>query len=1039
MTTRRLFARALAGLAVTLLLLGAFAWGAVVALSRGWQRERVRAAVEAELSSALADAGIRGELRIGAITGPLYPRLELHDLTLRRDGVTLLRVGVADLELDLRRLYPERRVIVSRLLLQDAALSLAPDASGTWPWELEPAEATPVAGPDEERPFSLEIRELVIAAARVDGTWTQAGRPSHVSGTLAASLDTWALPRAGNPGWPASASASLALDPGLVGGRALLGAELAAALDGSRLRLAPSHLESAFGKLRVSGETDLAGWLDPSAPASAVLECDADSLDLAILLARPELAGNFGGRLRAEATHSPGTPLRDTRAELSLVLAKSRVGRVAIASGEVRASYDGGRWSLDRALIRSNAGRLSAQGHGDLDRIAALDAELEISDLGALAEIASADAHGAARAKLHLTGRWQAPVGSAELATRDLRVGDLALGSLRLHARSTEPDRYRIEPLVLEGPTLSVAADGPVLLRRIANGVRVERAKLRTPEGETLEASGSVSSESVNALRVEISRVALARVGSLAGVRQPLGGHLSGVVTADGPLPRPALAGRLAWDAPQLGDVAADSISVDLVTRDGVLRADGNIAARGRDLLRASFAMPWSARSDLSRALSRPETMLQISGTDLDLSLVQELAPATLKRVEGRASVRLELHGGTPEPSLDGELSIANAAWEIPALAQHFGPLDAHLVLDRESLRIDRFLLRAGDTGSAQLSGEVRLRDLEPAAADLQLAVHEFPFRWQTLLQATADGAIHIEGPPDALAARGLIRLSGLHYSLAGGTDPLLGEVTVRDSRITPRRSRAPRESPPDLYDRASVDVKVDIASDGRVQGQGANLEIEGQLLAAKRPGAPLLVTGAIDTQRGSYRIRGKTFIVERTHVAFTGRPDLDPDLDVRAMHRVRDIRVYALVTGRASAPQIQLSSDPPYPQDDVLALLLFGKTRDELGQQQAGALQSALAGTAGAAALDSLTDKLGFDIPIDTVEVEDGATGGDTRVGLGGYLTEDVFVRYGRGIGADAESDVRVDWRFRKHWSVETSISTRGDSSADLVWTYDY
>jgi translocation and assembly module TamB len=1039
MSKRRLFALALAALTGALLLVVVLSGAALVAVSRGWQRERVRSAAETLLSGVLADAGIRGELRIGAVTGPLYPRLVLSDVALERDGVTLLRVGSAELEFDLRHLYAERRVIVSRLRLEGTTLSLAPDARGAWPWELEPASAAQPAATDEERPIALELRELELAPASVDATWTQAGRPSHVAGTLAASLHGWVLPRAGNPSWPESASASLALAPGLVAGRALLGAELAAELDGSRLRLAPSHFESTFGKVRISGDTDLAGWLDPSARASAVVEGEADALDLAVLFARPELAGTLGGKLHAEASHSAGTPLSDSRAELSLALTKSRVGRVAIAGGEVRGAYEAGAWRLERARFDSNAGRLSARGSGDLERVTAFEAELEVSDLAALAAIGSTEARGAAHAKLSLSGAWRAPDGVAELETHDLRVADLALGSLRLRGRSAGPDRYRIEPLSLDGPTLRIAADGPVLLRRMPSGVRIERASLRTPEGERVDVSGDVARGAVRALRIELAQVGLARIGALAGVEQPLGGHLSGVITADGALPRPALQGRLAWDAPQLGEVAADSISVDVVTREGVLRADGRIAARGLDLLRASFAMPWSARSDLSRALARPETLLQISGADLDLSLVQEFVPATLQHVEGKASVRVELHGGTPEPSLEGELSIANASCEIPALAQRLGPLDVHLVLARESLRVDRFQLRAGDTGLAEISGEVRLRDLRPAVAELELAVHEFPLRWQTLLQAKADGSVKLEGPFEGLLARGEIQLRGMHYSLAGGSDPLLGEVTVRDSRRVERRPRAPRESTPELYDRASVDVKVDIAEGGRVQGQGANLEIAGQLLAAKRPGGPLAVTGAIDTQRGSYRIRGKTFVVERAHVAFTGRPDLDPELDVRAMHRVRNIRVYAIVRGRASAPQIQLSSDPPYPQDDVLALLLFGKTRDELGQQQGAALQSALAGTAGAAALDSLTDKLGFDIPIDTVEVDESDSKGNTRVGVGGYLTEDVFVRYGRGFGSDSDNNVRVDWRFQKRWSVETSISTRGDSSADLVWTYDY
>ncbi|MFI5315626.1 MAG: translocation/assembly module TamB domain-containing protein [Myxococcota bacterium] len=1039
MTLRRLLALTASALAGAVVLLVVLAGAAIVALSHGWQRERIRAELEARLQSALSEAGVRGELRIGALSGPLLPELTLRDVSLERDGVSVARIGSASLELDLRRLYAERRVIVSRLRVEDAALSVAPDARGAWPWTLEPPRPAEPIAPATARPISLEIRELELAALGLDATWTQTGRPSHVAGTLAGTLHGWVLPRSGDPSWPDSAQASLSVEPGIVAGRALLGAELSAALDGSQLRLDPSHFESAFGTLRVTGQTDLAGWLDPDARASARLEGEADALDLAVMLARPDLAGTVGGKLRLDATHEAGTPLEDSRAELVLALTPSRVGRLSIASGEVRGVYDKGRWQLERAQFASNAGRLTARGSGDLERITSLEAKLDISDLGTLAAVASADARGSARAGISLSGTWRAPSGTLELETQDLRVAGFALGRVQLRARSSGLDRYRIEPLSLDAPDLQLAADGPVLLRRAAGGVRIERAQLRSAQGETIELGGTVSPKAVRGLRIELAHVALARVGALAGVEESLGGRLSGVLTADGPLPRPALQGHLTWDSPQLGDVSADAIAVDLVTRDGQLRADGRISARGRDLLTASFATPWSARADPARALERPETVLQVRGKDLELSLLEELVPATLTRVGGKADLRIELRGGTPEPALDGELSIEDARCEVPSLVQSFGPLDAHLVLAGETLRVDAFRLRAGDRGLVEGTGEVKLANLRPALADLRLAVHDFPVRWQTTLQAQANGALSLRGPPESLLAQGELELSALRYSLAGGSDPLLGEVTIRDSSAVVRAPRAPRAAAPEFYDRASVDVKIDIAKDGRVQGQGANLEIGGQLLAAKSPSGPLVVKGAIDTHRGSYRIHGKTFIVELAHVAFTGRPDLDPDLDVRAMHRVRNIRVYALVRGRASAPQIQLSSDPPYPQDDVLALLLFGKTRDELSQQQAGALQSAIASSAGAAALDSLSERLGFDIPLDTLEVGDSNSKDETEVGIGSYLTEDVFVRYGRGFGTDSQSNVRVDWRFQKRWSVETSFSTTGDSSADLIWNYDY
>src|SRR5262249_447463 len=156
-----------------------------------------------------------------------------------------------------------------------------------WPWESEPGQTRP---PAEERPFSIEVGDVELARALLDAVWVQAGAPSHLVAELQGELHRWVLPRAGDPGWPDSPAAGLDVRRGLAAGAALMGARLTARLEGSKLSLADSHFESTFGKVQIAGETDLAGWLDPEAEASADLRAQADALDLAVLLARPELA-----------------------------------------------------------------------------------------------------------------------------------------------------------------------------------------------------------------------------------------------------------------------------------------------------------------------------------------------------------------------------------------------------------------------------------------------------------------------------------------------------------------------------------------------------------------------------------------------------------------------------------------------------------------------------------------------------------------------------------------------------------------------------
>jgi autotransporter translocation and assembly factor TamB len=1022
--TRLLLRVALAAVALAVVL--ALAAGvSVYALSRGWQRESLRALAERETQAGLANAGYDATIRIGALEGTLLGQATLRDVELSFGNAAVVRAARVDGAFELRPLWESRTLVVTALRVSGAELSAA-----RWPERAR--EPTP------GRELAVELRELALAPAAVELRVTRGGHEDRLAGTLQGDGRGLVFPHAGGFAWPTRANASLELAAGVLAGRELRSARLTFALDGSQLRVSDGALEADFGNAKLSGETDLAGWLDPDAPAAVTLELEAEKLDLALLLDRPELAGAFSGSASARAVHAPGARLADASGDVRATLSASRLGRLRIDAGALEAHADAGKWRIERASLRSSAARLEARGAGERGRIDSLDASLEVSDLAPLARVFGADAAGRLSARVTLAGEWRSAQGKVELTSSGLRIGDLPIGAISARGVTRGAERIQIDPLRIDGPRLRLAADGPVALRRAGGGVDIERARLRFSDSELVSLAGRVEPSRVTGLRIELDGISAARLGRALGVAPELGGRVSGTLSAEGPLPRPALRGELAWTGSAIGQVEAERVSAALETSGGMLRATGGVRARGRELLQASFATPWTPAAPLAGLLARPETQLALRGDSLEPSLAEELLPGTLTGVSGSARVRVELRGGAPEPTLDGELELRDVAFELTPLGKRFGPLDARLRLDKDAVHVEQLELREGSSGVARVTGDVLLADLQPAGADLRLELVDFPVRWQTALEARANGSASVVGALDSLAASGALELRGMHFSLGGGSDPLLGEIAVPEPNAPRQRTRSP--SPFDsLYQRASVDLQIEVPEHSHVSGLGAEVEIHGALRAAKSSGRPLVLYGAIDTDGGSYRLRGKAFAIEQGRVEFTGRPDLDPELDVRAMHRVRDVKIYASVSGRASLPVVRLTSDPPYPEDDLLALLLFNRTRDELGSQQAGVVQGVLAEAAGGLALERLRGAIGIDLPIDTLEVGTSERDGGQTLGVGGYVTQNVFIRYGQGMGPDAKSDVRVDWKFAPHWSVESSVSTRGDSSADLIWSYDY
>ncbi|HVP29497.1 MAG TPA: translocation/assembly module TamB domain-containing protein [Myxococcota bacterium] len=1022
---------------------------ALRALERGTLRERARILLESGLGEAFAQIGIAARVQIGALEGPLLPTLVMRDVRVEAAGATPLRVDRLRVRLDLRALLV-RRAVLEEVHAEGLVLSLSHEEPGGFSWERARAPRPPPGEPafwDELVPTVLELRAFDAHDAKLELAFTEEGAPSRLEARADATLSGLVVPLDGRPpGWPAKATLEVAVSPGSVAGRRLDGATLALALQGSRLRLERASLESGFGRARISGATDLAPWLGQGAGGALDLAIDARELDLGVLLARPELAGSLQVHGTLQALRASGAPVAQGRLSADLTLDASRLGRLRLDSGRLRARYDAGAFDVAEAALEGSFGRVSARGDGERERIRALTLDADLVDLAALDALAPLlgrkpfGLQGGARLAAELAGPVARPHGRVDLDTRSLVAAGLELGTIRLRAESDDGVLVRVSPFAVRGKTLTVEAIAPLLLRREGEGVRVEAASLRGPKGAVATLVGQIDPDGVRDLRVELPELALAPFSPLVGQGHSLGGILELHLAANGPLPRPAVSGRLAWRNPRFDRFHADMLEATLRTDAGMLRGDARLLGLGRELLSGTLALPWRPGLDPQEALRREGASLSLVGDAFDLALLDPFVAPDVTHLEGRADLSLELRGGAP---VRGALAVRGAKLDVAALGQRLGPLDGRIAVEGAALRVEEVKLVDAEGGSATLSGVVTLDGVRPERAELRLDLDRYLVRYRTELRFLAQGRIDVEGPIEALAATGGVTLQELRLYLRASGDPLLREITVIEPGETPRLARGelplrPGAPTGPLAD-STVDVSIKVPHDSWVVGEGANVEIAGDLQAKKDAGALLGLSGTLSTVQGSYRAQGRLFTIEPSKVSFDGRAEVDPLLDVKASGRAGGVRIFVAVTGRASHPAVHLTSEPPYPERDILALLLFGRTRDQLGRSESGALQSFVAQTTGGAALEQLNAFLGPTLRIDTLEAVSSEKGQGGTLAVGRWVSDQVFVQYGQGYGETEGNEVRVQWRLTPRWSLESRYSTEEGSSADVLWNLDY
>ena len=101
-------------------------------------------------------------------------------------------------------------------------------------------------------------------------------------------------------------------------------------------------------------------------------------------------------------------------------------------------------------------------------------------------------------------------------------------------------------------------------------------------------------------------------------------------------------------------------------------------------------------------------------------------------------------------------------------------------------------------------------------------------------------------------------------------------------------------------------------------------------------------VSGIFTMKKGRLSLYGRNLIFERGIVTFAG--SLIPELDFLTTYETPEATINVRVVGEASDPEFIFESIPELPQDEILALLIFGRRIDQLSTLQVATLAAQVA-----------------------------------------------------------------------------------------------
>jgi len=197
---------------------------------------------------------------------------------------------------------------------------------------------------------------------------------------------------------------------------------------------------------------------------------------------------------------------------------------------------------------------------------------------------------------------------------------------------------------------------------------------------------------------------------------------------------------------------------------------------------------------------------------------------------------------------------------------------------------------------------------------------------------------------------------------------------------------------------------------------------------------------------RGDYDFAGKRFEFDNRGVVRLSTDLSQVRLDLTATRQDPSLTAVIRIQGTAAKPQINLSSTPILPNDEVLAQVLFGSSAAQLSPLEAAQLASALSALASGGGFDVVGGLRSF-ARLDRLALTGGNAATGFSVAGGKYLTDNVYVELAGG--GRAGPSVQVEYRVTKNLSVVSKVNDQivtqagtviqGGDELSIRWRHDF
>jgi translocation and assembly module TamB len=409
-----------------------------------------------------------------------------------------------------------------------------------------------------------------------------------------------------------------------------------------------------------------------------------------------------------------------------------------------------------------------------------------------------------------------------------------------------------------------------------------------------------------------------------------------------------------------------------------------------------------------------------------------------IRNTRGELTGQLQLLGAVEQPKFVSDLTLSNGSFEIPEYG--ISPQQVYIELmsdDEQNLQVTASAISGN--GDLNFIGQAASLYSSERIFELTLSGDNFELINNAGTHMLASPDLRLNFQEGILDIQGKVTIPELDIDIRDASTILLnnGIDVSRDVVIInapPEQANLLNSNQSDFMEiPVTANLELELGNNVHFQGLGLVLMLSGNLQAQQDLDRPLVAYGDISIAEGFYEIYGQRLDVTNGKMIFFGNIS-NPALDIRAYRQDSSIQAGVQINGTLRNMQSQLFSTPSLPESEILSILITGKSYADNDNQEQNNILGAVA-SLGINRGSGITSAIRSELGLDTLELNSQSNLDQSSLGLGKYLTPDIFMHYEIGL-FERESTLSLDYILseRLRLEVESGIS----QSIDMTFTVE-